>query len=271
MSSTIRSGRKSSLLSIAVISAVGVLLIGWLLNTPEGLLGKADAVGYAVCHRIDLRSFNINQRQMPLCARCSGMYLGALLGLAYQGILRRRCGNLPPKSVAVVLGLLLIAFAVDGLNSFLSFFPAGPPVYSPQNWLRLATGTGMGLVIAAYLFPAFNQTVWQDWQAKPALDSLKTLAGLLILAAILDLIILVGNPWILYILALLSAAGVLIILTMTYTMLGLIIFSKENRYQNGVQLLMPLVGGFGLALMQIAVLDFLRFIFTGTWDGFHLG
>ena len=64
-----------------VVTAVFLLTLGWLLNTPAGLLGKADAVGYAVCHRIDLRSFNLGERQMPLCARCTGMYLGAVLGL----------------------------------------------------------------------------------------------------------------------------------------------------------------------------------------------
>ena len=75
-----------------VIAAVVVVL--WLIYTPEGLLGKADAIGYAVCHRIDLRSFHLGDRQLPLCVRCSGMYLGALLGLAYQAWLapRERAG-----------------------------------------------------------------------------------------------------------------------------------------------------------------------------------
>ncbi len=60
------------------------LLVAWLLNTPNGLLGKADALGYAVCHRIDARSFHIHDRQTPLCSRCTGMYLGAMLGLTVQ-------------------------------------------------------------------------------------------------------------------------------------------------------------------------------------------
>jgi hypothetical protein len=34
-----------------LLIAVGLLLLGWLLNTPPGIFGKADAVGYAVCHR----------------------------------------------------------------------------------------------------------------------------------------------------------------------------------------------------------------------------
>ena len=80
---------------LAIVS-VGLLLIGWLLNTPPGLLGKADAIGYAVCHRIDLRSFHLGDRQLPLCARCTGMYLGALLALMFQFFTGRRRSGAPP-------------------------------------------------------------------------------------------------------------------------------------------------------------------------------
>jgi hypothetical protein len=60
------------------------LIIGlWLLGTPPGILGKADAIGYAVCHRIAERSFHTHDRPLPLCARCTGMYLGVIAGLAY--------------------------------------------------------------------------------------------------------------------------------------------------------------------------------------------
>ena len=41
---------------IVVLLVAGILAI-WLGFTPDGTLGKADAVGYAVCHRIDVRSF----------------------------------------------------------------------------------------------------------------------------------------------------------------------------------------------------------------------
>ena len=51
----VKTGIKIRTLSIKglVLLAVGLLFVGWLLNTPGGLLGKADAIGYAVCHRID--------------------------------------------------------------------------------------------------------------------------------------------------------------------------------------------------------------------------
>jgi uncharacterized membrane protein len=256
----------------AVILSVGILLLAWLLNTPAGLLGKADAVGYAVCHRIDLRSFHfLSGRTLPLCARCSGMYLGAMLGLAYLALLSRRQGGLPPRRIQIFLALFILAFVVDGINSFMSLIPGLPALYQPQNWLRLLTGTGMGLVIAAFLFPAFNQTMWRDWNPAPALGSFKMLTGLALLAGILDLVVLTDNPIALYPLALISAGGVLVILTMVYSMLWLMLLRQENRYESVVQLGIVLVGGFGTALLQIAALDFMRYWITGTWSGFHLG
>jgi len=260
-----------------IILPVVLLFIGWLFNTPEGLLGKADAVGYAVCHRIDARSFHLGNRQVPLCARCSGMFLGAILGLVYQAAISRRRGGMPPKRVALVLGLFVLAFGVDGVNSYLrlnkemGLLTSAPQLYEPQNWLRLVTGTGMGFVIAAMLFPAFNQTVWEDWKNIPAISGLRSLGILVALGVILDLLVLTENPLVLYPLALLSAVGVLVLLTMVYTMVWLMIFRLENRFRLAQQLLLPLTGGFGLALLQIGLLNLVRYAFTGTWDGFHLG
>ncbi|MFC1936831.1 hypothetical protein ACFLYP_04105 [Chloroflexota bacterium] len=51
-----------------MFTAIGLMLVGWLLNTPTGLLGKADAIGYAVCHQIAHRSFHIGDRPISLCA-----------------------------------------------------------------------------------------------------------------------------------------------------------------------------------------------------------
>jgi uncharacterized membrane protein len=250
---------------------VALLLVGWLLNTPPGLLGKADALGYAVCHRIDVRSFHLGERQLPLCARCSGMYLGAMLGLAYQGIIWRRRAGMPSRSVIVLCGLLVAAFGIDGVNSYFHLFPGFTGIYEPQNWLRLLTGSGMGLVVAAFLFPAFNQTVWQGWDSTPALGSLRSLAPLVLLVLALDAIVLTENPLVLYPLALISAAGVLVLLTMVYTMLWLMARHMENRFQTITQLIIPIIGGLGIALMQVIALDVVRYLFTGSWDGFHLG
>lgn len=254
-----------------VLLVVGTLFIGWLVNSPHGLLGKADAIGYAVCHQIDLRSFHLGERRLPLCARCSGMYLGAMLGLLYQTIIGPRRGRMPSWRVSGVLGVLVLAFAGDGLNSYLHLFPGAPGLYEPHNWLRLLTGSGMGMVIAIVLYPSFNQTIWQNWDPRQAVGSWKTIGGLFIATLLLDAVVLSENPLILYPLALLSAAGVFVILSMVYSMILVITFKTENHYQTWSQLIFPLTSGFGIGLLQIVMIDLLRFWLTGSWDGFHFG
>ncbi len=254
-----------------VFLIVGILFIGWLINTPHGLLGKADAIGYAVCHQIDLRSFHLGDRRLPLCARCSGMYLAAMLGLIYQTIIGPRRGGMPSWRVSIVLGVLVLAFAADGLNSYLHLFPGAPGLYEPQNWLRLLTGSGMGMVISIVLFPSFNQTIWEKWDPRQATGTWKPLGGLFLLTFIMDAIVLIENPILLYPLALISAAGVLVILSMVYGMILVITFKAENRFTSLFQLVTPLTSGFGIGLLQIVVIDLLRFWLTGSWDGFHFG
>jgi uncharacterized membrane protein len=255
----------------SVLLAVFLLVFGWLLNTPAALLGKADAIGYAVCHRIDLRSFHLGDRQLPLCARCTGMYLGAVLGLGFQAMTAGRKVEKPPRGVILVLGLFVLAFAVDGLNSYASLFPGAPTLYQPHNTLRLLTGSGMGLAVAAALFPAFNLSVWRTVQPGSALEGWKPLTSLLALGVLLDLLVLTENPLVLYPLALISAAGVLILVTLVYTMIWLLVFRQEGTIEGARDLLLPLAGGFALGMSQIILLDFGRYILTGTWDGFHLG
>ncbi|HUF38495.1 MAG TPA: DUF2085 domain-containing protein [Anaerolineales bacterium] len=255
----------------AVLFAAAVVTVGWLMYTPEGLLGKADAIGYAVCHQIDLRSFHMGDRAISLCARCTGMYLGALLGLAVLQIRSPRRGGVMPGRVNAFLGLLALFFALDGLNSFTNLIPGFPSVYTTTNTIRVFAGTGFGLVMAAFLFPAFNQTVWTDWTDEPPVRDLRDLASLLGLGALTAAIILTGNPLILYPASLLSAAAPVLILTMVYSLVVLIVFKKENFAGSPGKLAVPLLIGFTTAMVQIAAIDLLRFFITGTWDGFHLG
>lgn len=255
----------------ALILAVILLLLSWLLNTPAGILGKADAIGYAVCHQIDARSFHLLGRQMPLCARCTGMYLGAMLGLAFQALTARRRTGLPPWKVMAGLGMLVVAFGVDGINSYLHFFPGFKGLYEPQNWLRLLTGTGMGLAVSALLYPAFNQSAWKDWDERRAIPGFRWLALLIGLAVLMDLAVLTEFWLLLYFFALVSAAGALVLLTMVYSMVFLMILRKENLAERISQLSVYLTAGFFMALMQIAALDLVRYWLTGSWSGFSLG
>ena len=260
---------KKLLIKIFLVIFSILITYFWLDFAPPGLLGKMDAVGYAVCHRIDERSFHLGERALPLCARCSGMQLGALLGLAYQSLWGRR-GNFPPLKLLIPLGILALFFVVDGVNSYLNFVPFISSVYPSQNWLRLVSGTGLGLGIAAVVFPIFNQTLWRDWIDKPAIQGWKEFFGLVGLAIIMDIAILSENPLVLYPLAVLSGLAVLVVLSICYSLLVVMIIKKDNYYLSWRSAWIPLLSGFTIAVTQTFIINIISFIFTKTWGGFIL-
>lgn len=242
----------------------------WMLLTPGGLLGKADAVGYAVCHRIDLRSFHLGDRTLPLCSRCTGMYLGSLFTLLAFMIFRGKAGAYPSKSLQIVLIGFGLVWALDGINSTLTLLPGAASLYEPKNWLRLVTGMLIGTSLTTMIYPVFIQTAFRDWQMSAVIPSWWWFARLLAFLALTVLGVLSENPLILYPLALLSSLGVLALLTTAYSVLTLPLLKLQNQITSATQLWFPLLTGFVLALSQVAVIDLLRYLFTGTWDGFHL-
>jgi uncharacterized membrane protein len=234
------------------------------------LLGKADAVGYAVCHRIDPRSFHLGMRILPLCSRCTGMYLGAFITLMAFLLLRRKAGSYPSVSIQIALFIFAGFWALDGINSFLLILPDTPHIYPPDNLLRLISGTLIGVSLATMIYPVFIQSAWREWHKSAVIPSWLWLFGLLSILALVIWAVQSENPMMLYPLALLSSIGVLTLLTMAYSVLTLTLFGRQNQAKTWTDLWLPLLGGLTLALSQVAMIDLIRFALTGTWDGFHL-
>jgi uncharacterized membrane protein len=262
----------SRLMVGAVALLAGVILGVWLLGTPPGLLGKADAVGYAICHRMDARSFHTHDRQLPLCARCTGIYLGVLTGLTFMiGRGRARAAGLPPVRLLLVMALFGAAFAADGLNSYLSLFAFYQPIYSPHNTLRLITGMGFGLAMIAVVLPVFNSIVWANPDPAPALRSLKELGVLTMLGAGVCAAVLIDQPTLRAVLGVISAAGVVLM----FGVIGTVTFLIGTRHENAItrwrDLLLPMLAGMVFTFTIIGAIDAVRYWFTGTWGGFIIG
>lgn len=250
-----------------------VLLTVWILFSPDGLLGKADAIGYAVCHRIGNRSFHIGDRPISVCARCSGQYLGAVLSILFLSVFRRNRTGRPPWSIIGFLLACGVIYAIDGLNSFMHLIPGTERfwLYEPSNSFRMITGMGVGIGIGILIMPPFNQTMWRRFDRRPILDGWRDFMILLILAGLLIILVLTENPLILYPLSIVSAGGVLMLLTMVYSMVWVMIFRAEGRFDNLRQLTYPIMAGLVVALLQIFVIDYFRYLLTGTWGEFPLG
>jgi uncharacterized membrane protein len=255
---------------IAAIAAV----IAWFVIAPEGALGKLDAIGYAVCHRIDERSFQIDDRQLPLCARCTGEFYAAGLTLLFHAIVSGRRSVLPSRGVVAVLFAFFVAFGVDGANSYLYLLKQTsggltqiPNLYIPNQTLRLFTGSGMGIALASMLYPVINQSLWRTLDERPALEW-KQLGILTATIIVINLLILTDSPFVLYPIAYISALGTLSLLVIVFGLLWIILMKQDNTFENPRQLWLSFASGLTLALLLILSIDLLRLQFTGTWNGF---
>ena len=247
---------------ILVALALAIILI-YLLVPPHGLLNKADRTAYAVCHRIAARSFVFAGRPLPLCARCSGTYLGAVAGLIVIGAGgRRRAAQLPSPAVLAVLGVFLLAWAVDGFNSFLTLIPGLPHLYEPRNLLRLITGTLEGLAIAAVVLPVANLSIWANPEPRRSIGAWRDLGWMLVAAAVV--IVLVSSEWppLLYPLALLSELAILGLVGLVNAMLVLIVMRREGRATRPREALLPLLLGVALAAIELTTIGLVRAALT---------
>lgn len=252
-----------------------IAFAAWMYISPEGALGKLDAIGYAVCHRIDARSFQIDDRQLPLCARCTGEFYAAGIALLFQLFVSGKRSKLPSRGIIAVLILFFLAFGIDGSNSYLYLLKQTsggalegiPNLYIPNNTLRLFTGSGMGIALAAVLYPIVNQSIWRELDERPALEwkNFSVLAALVILV---NLLILTDSLFVLYPIAYLSALGTLALLVLVFTILWIIIMKQDNTFDHPRQLWLPLASGLTLALLLVLSIDLLRLQLTGTWSGF---
>jgi uncharacterized membrane protein len=108
------------------------------------------AAGSIVCHQLAERSFFIDGRQLPVCARCTGLYLGGVAGLLVWCSWKVARGW---RRVAITPRAALRLVAVAGVPTAISVAAATAGVWDGSNTTRavlaLPLGLGAGAVVAA--------------------------------------------------------------------------------------------------------------------------
>ncbi|MBM7649905.1 putative membrane protein [Bacillus ectoiniformans] len=84
------------------------------------------------CHRLPERSFFHRGKQFPICARCTGILAGYLLGLIYAIVV----GAIP----LLIAGLLLLPLIVDGGLQYIG-------KWHSTNTRRFITGILAGVAV----------------------------------------------------------------------------------------------------------------------------
>ena len=242
------------------LAALPILLLAfWLGGKDEGPVGVAHYVGYAVCHQITVRTYVFGDLVMPLCARCSGQYLGVLIGffLAWRWG-RIRAMGLPPRwLIAVLIGFLAI-WAFDGFNSYLYLILGHPLLYQPQNIFRISTGILQGLAVSFLFLPFFNLVFWAEPDPRPVLQSGWELVQALGLGALVVLAVASGWALLFYPLAFLSVAGTVLMLSLVGSLFVLLALREENTNRTLGDFFSLFLPGMAFAALLLLSIDLFR-------------
>lgn len=134
---------RSARLGFALLSTAWIVL---LVTAPAVMLGApASALTYAfgslICHQQPERSFHVAAAQLPVCARCLGLYAGAAIG----AVLLLLPGPLAGSASTSSLRRLVSIAAVPTLVTWLAEVAGA---WSPGNAVRFAAALPLGAVVA---------------------------------------------------------------------------------------------------------------------------
>ncbi len=152
---------------LPVAAALALLWLALLLSAPllcTPLAASLYAMGSLLCHQIPERSFHLFGAQLPVCARCVGIYAGGAAGVLVAAALwsepRRRRGasffaayapaaNRQPGDKSPPLGVTPRAVLVLGaLPTALSVAAERLEMWHPSNLARAVAGFPAGVAVA---------------------------------------------------------------------------------------------------------------------------
>lgn len=121
-------------------------------------------IGSAVCHQMAERSFILQGQQLPVCARCTGIYAGIFFTMVFFFVFKRLHGNRPFSTKGMLLGALaFIPISIDGFFSYLGFWES-------TQLLRVVTGALAGASLPGFFLLGANFMVGAE-NNKPIFQS----------------------------------------------------------------------------------------------------
>ena len=127
-----------ALLALTAIIWVALLILAPALPVP--IAGMLYALGSRICHQRPERSFHLFAAQLPVCARCAGIYGGAAVGLllTLSASIRERLFPFSPRML----------LAAGGLPTLLTLILEWSGAWAGANNVRAAAGATLGAAVA---------------------------------------------------------------------------------------------------------------------------
>ncbi|MGC8873533.1 MAG: DUF2085 domain-containing protein [Chloroflexia bacterium] len=246
-------------------TSLRALLAFWATTTlvflaaPWPLEGKLWAAAHGLCAQREGHLLPFGEQYLPLCARDSGLYLGALLGLGYLLVRRRWLAvGRPPRWFWTAFFAIVGLFAIDVANSVgADWFHSG--VYPPHNLLRTVTGTLLGASLSVPLLWAVNLSFRGRRPDRPLLANGWDVLALFLLAAV-GIAALWSRMAPLYVpLAALSFGGMLLLLVAANFLWLLAVLRGRSTLESAGEAWPLLLWASIASVAEMALLSFLRY------------
>jgi uncharacterized membrane protein len=133
--------------------ALAFLATSWIVlvsSAPSAVLGVPlsgliYAFGSFVCHQRPERSFHVGLAQLPVCARCYGLYLGAAAGALAAVLVSSAFRRHPLRPARADLRMLLL---VATLPTAITWVLEVASLWAPSNTTRFIAALPVGIAVA---------------------------------------------------------------------------------------------------------------------------
>lgn len=179
-----------------------------------------------VCHQLPSKAFNLNELTMPLCSRCTGIYVGFLIALIFQLILgSQKRDKFPSLGVSLFNIFFILLMPIQALSS--QSLP-----WLNNNHLRFLTGLLFGGSINILFLPVFNYFFFQRCIDKQTVRDWEKYLFLLVIYAIIFSIHFIDVSFIFYFIGYASVIGLIAVYLMINTFLSTFIIGWKKRKEN---------------------------------------
>jgi uncharacterized membrane protein len=111
--------------------------------------------GSLICHQIPERSFHLGAFQLPVCARCTGLYSGAAVAAAWAATTHATARAAGSARRLLITGLAAIPTLVTLAMEWAGF-------WMPSNVTRAIAGVPLGFAVAFVVMSAVRPTLHYD-------------------------------------------------------------------------------------------------------------
>lgn len=139
------------------MTIVAALVAGWVALLilapwlPVPVAGVLYLLGGRICHQIAERSWYLDGVQLPVCARCLGIYAGAAVALMPGPW---RVHSRAPRDPAYVRRVVILAVALNAATIAIEW----TDVWVVSNGVRAGTGAALGVAVALAILQALGDS-----------------------------------------------------------------------------------------------------------------